>query len=723
MSQAERIAAKRSKEISTHMIAIGSAIGIGLERAFGAGIDLIGDVVKATIEAEKAQAQLAQAFKTSGGASGQSLKSLRDTAEALQGLTGIDDDAIASVQTLLLQFRHISGDTFPEATKAVLDFSARMGTDLPAAAEAVGKALENPVNGLKALKAAGVDLSESQQETIKHLVDTGHAADAQKIVLDELTKSIGGAAEAARGTLGGSLAALKVSAENLLEGDSGGGGMQGLVASINELNATLNDPDIKSGIQSMIQGLAKVAQFAVKATAAVGGLAEIVHQHFLEDAQKSYNGLLDRTVELQAQIDRGGSKNGTWRRSLGIGDPTELAAAKKELSDINHQIALMNGLRDGQKFGGNDNGGTVEIHGGALFGVGNTGGHTAGAGHSAAASAARDQADADRDLKQQADALKQAMGDLNSILQDQASEMGGPAVDAGIAYRDTMVKIMESEDELRKQGKLDADAQGEIALARDQATESYQRHIEAIQATKSPLEELLAQQKHELDTLGLTGAALQTANDLYGKSAEEVAKYGAAVAENNNQIEATREQLSEMQTFQDDFEGAFASFLDGSKSAKEAFSDLAKSVLADIARMLAHKWAEQLFNSGSGSGDWLSGLISAFSSSSGGGYASMVGSGSAVSYGGGRASGGPVSAGKMYEVTEHSPELLQIGNRTMLMMGKQGGHVTPMGSGNGGQRAIQVNQTIAVQGKMDRRSADQIARATWREGMRATRRI
>jgi len=64
-------------------------------------------------------------------------------------------------------------------------------------------------------------------------------------------------------------------------------------------------------------------------------------------------------------------------------------------------------------------------------------------------------------------------------------------------------------------------------------------------------------------------------------------------------------------------------------------------------------------------------------------YDSMVGTSGDFDFsslfGGGRAGGGPVSAGKIYEVNEQNiPELLNTGGRQYLMMGSQGGLVTPV---------------------------------------------
>lgn len=54
--------------------------------------------------------------------------------------------------------------------------------------------------------------------------------------------------------------------------------------------------------------------------------------------------------------------------------------------------------------------------------------------------------------------------------------------------------------------------------------------------------------------------------------------------------------------------------------------------------------------------------------------------GSLFGISGGRANGGDVGAGKMYEVNERGvPELLTVGNKQLLMMAGQSGRVTPMG--------------------------------------------
>ena len=67
----------------------------------------------------------------------------------------------------------------------------------------LGKALEEPIVGLGALRRVGVSFTEDQKELIKVLDMTGRKAEAQKIILEALDKQVGGAGvKAAQGLRG-----------------------------------------------------------------------------------------------------------------------------------------------------------------------------------------------------------------------------------------------------------------------------------------------------------------------------------------------------------------------------------------------------------------------------------------------------------------------------------------------------------------------------------------
>jgi phage-related protein len=205
----------------------GHALGTGLKvAAVGAGAAVVGlgYALKRGIddfnESQKVAAQLNAVLKSTGGAANVTAKHVNQLAQQLSTMSGVDDEAIGSSENLLLTFRNIrneagkGNDVFDQATKATLDLSVAMGEDLHSASLQVGKALNDPVKGLTALKRVGVQFSDAQTKVIQKLVDTGKTAQAQKIILGELTKEFGGSAKAAGQTLSGQLNILKNAFDN-----------------------------------------------------------------------------------------------------------------------------------------------------------------------------------------------------------------------------------------------------------------------------------------------------------------------------------------------------------------------------------------------------------------------------------------------------------------------------------------------------------------------------
>ena len=87
---------------------------------------------------------------------------------------------------------------FDRAELASVNLSARLGQDLQSSAIQVGKALNDPIKGVTALQRVGVSFTAQQREQIKAMVEAGNVAGAQGIILGELEKQFGGAAEAQR---------------------------------------------------------------------------------------------------------------------------------------------------------------------------------------------------------------------------------------------------------------------------------------------------------------------------------------------------------------------------------------------------------------------------------------------------------------------------------------------------------------------------------------------
>jgi hypothetical protein len=196
---------KRARSTMTGMQKASVALKAGIAAAF-AGVALIAvnkfnsfinEANDLWIEQRRIQRQVAQTIKTTGGVAGLTAQEIYEMASALQSVTNYGDEVILTGQNILLTFKNIGKDIFPEVTEIMLDMAATMGTDLKSAAVQLGKALNDPKRGLSALTRVGVTFTDKQKELVKSLVDSGKSAEAQLIILRELQFEFGGAAKAA----------------------------------------------------------------------------------------------------------------------------------------------------------------------------------------------------------------------------------------------------------------------------------------------------------------------------------------------------------------------------------------------------------------------------------------------------------------------------------------------------------------------------------------------
>jgi len=161
-------------------------------------IEFIGEASSAFAENREASAQLAATIESTNNALSLTSEALEQQSKALAKNSMYEDDAITRTQALLGTFTKVKGVIFTDAIPAILNMSAKLKTDLQSSALQVGKALNDPIAGITALKRAGVSFTESQKNTIKSLVETGQEAKAQQMILAELNTEFGGSAEAAR---------------------------------------------------------------------------------------------------------------------------------------------------------------------------------------------------------------------------------------------------------------------------------------------------------------------------------------------------------------------------------------------------------------------------------------------------------------------------------------------------------------------------------------------
>jgi hypothetical protein len=153
-------------------------------------------------EAATVSRQTAAALKATGGEANVTASEIEKLSASLSKQVGIDDEAIAGMQNILLTFRSVANeagagnDIFNQATEAILNVSTALGTDLNSSALQVGKALNDPIKGMAALSRSGIQFTEDQKAQAKAMVESGDLMGAQKIILAELSAQFDGAADA-----------------------------------------------------------------------------------------------------------------------------------------------------------------------------------------------------------------------------------------------------------------------------------------------------------------------------------------------------------------------------------------------------------------------------------------------------------------------------------------------------------------------------------------------
>jgi hypothetical protein len=280
--------------------AVAVGLGVGLERVAEKGISSLAGAIGNGIEQvqllEKANQQTAAAIASTGGVAGVTAAQVRDLAQAQEDLTTVDDKVVQQGENLLLTFRGIGKDIFPQATAAITNMAVALNkgdaatADLDASAIRVGKALQDPIKGITALSRVGVvftadqkkqitgffELNKQEQKHYAQLVKTNpkeaarfkaiHDANAtvkaQKVILAELDKEFGKAGAAA----GTGFTADVNRARDAID-DAEAAIATGLIPAVGEvarqLTTTLRDPQVIQGLKDLGTGIGDVIKGGV----------------------------------------------------------------------------------------------------------------------------------------------------------------------------------------------------------------------------------------------------------------------------------------------------------------------------------------------------------------------------------------------------------------------------------------------------------------------------
>ena len=203
-----------------------SAIGTGINRfgianiAMGVGITATAFAVTKLISASEQFEQRQNKFNSLLQATGYSARLTRDDLEGLaQSVARNTLGDVASTSegiNALLTFRKVQGDVFKETIRLAADAKVAFGGNLREGVVAFGKALNDPIANLGALSRKGIQFTGAQKEMITSFWETGDAAAAQNIILEEMRNQFGGLAEDEGTDLQNTMDSLGQSWENFM---------------------------------------------------------------------------------------------------------------------------------------------------------------------------------------------------------------------------------------------------------------------------------------------------------------------------------------------------------------------------------------------------------------------------------------------------------------------------------------------------------------------------
>lgn len=151
-------------------------------------------VLQAADKQIKAEARLTGVLRANGSAAQFATGELKAFASSIQAATNVDDVKILDAISTFTSFGNISIDVTKRATQAAVDMGAVFG-DVTSATQAIGKALNSPVEGLTALQRVGIRFTDQQKEQIKSLVEQNKLFEAQSIILQEVEGRFSGTGE------------------------------------------------------------------------------------------------------------------------------------------------------------------------------------------------------------------------------------------------------------------------------------------------------------------------------------------------------------------------------------------------------------------------------------------------------------------------------------------------------------------------------------------------
>jgi hypothetical protein len=309
-----------------------------------------------------------------------------------------------------------------------------------------------------------------------------------------------------------------------------------------------------------------------------------------------------------------------------------------------------------------------------------------------------------RKVRTEVDQLKVSYDNLSASLSEQIALFGQTTEVAKLRYdleNGELAKLNPAQKEYLIGLAEQLDAKRRLADLQEAADEAVKRESEAFEENRKANKGLIADMQFELDLLKMTNEERNRAIALRYLSAD------ASEEEKKKVLDLADAQVKAAESAElwDGIQRSLADGLFDAITGAESLTDAVRNFFDEVANMLLRQTLEKLSQQITDAFQ-----ASANSGQSGGGWGAAIANFFSTAFGGARANGGPVQAGVPYLVGERGPE---------LFVAPKTGTIIP--NNKMGMGLTQVNNFM-VQGRMDRRTEDQIASDVGRKSSTALRR-
>lgn len=309
-----------------------------------------------------------------------------------------------------------------------------------------------------------------------------------------------------------------------------------------------------------------------------------------------------------------------------------------------------------------------------------------------------------RKVRTEVDQLKVSYDNLSASLSQQIALFGQTTEVAKLRYdleNGELAKLNPAQKEYLLGLAEQLDAKRRLAELQEAADEAVKREAEAFEENRKANKDLIADMQFELDLLKMTNEERNRAIALRYLSAD------ASEEEKKKVLDLADAQVKAAESAElwDGIQRSLADGLFDAITGAESLTDAVRNFFDEVANMLLRQTLEKLSQQITDAFQ-----ASANSGQSGGGWGAAISNFFSTAFGGARANGGPVQAGVPYLVGERGPE---------LFVAPKTGTIIP--NNKMGMGLTQVNNFM-VQGRMDRRTEDQIAADVGRKSSTALRR-